>query len=107
MYRRVMAFDFDGTLAGDGRVPPEIETALEREDCGICFFTPDIPSRESPARPQANRSAHNRPEPLAPIDLIGALGDANMQIITRGHPHSAPSFSFLVLGTASSLGGQR
>jgi HAD superfamily hydrolase (TIGR01484 family) len=30
MYRRVMAFDFDGTLAVDGHVPPEIETALDR-----------------------------------------------------------------------------
>ncbi len=30
MYRRVMAFDFDGTLAEDGKVPPELETALEQ-----------------------------------------------------------------------------
>jgi HAD superfamily hydrolase (TIGR01484 family) len=30
MYRRVMAFDFDGTLAVDGVVPPEVETALEQ-----------------------------------------------------------------------------
>jgi HAD superfamily hydrolase (TIGR01484 family) len=30
MYRRVMAFDFDGTLAIDGRVPAEVETALEQ-----------------------------------------------------------------------------
>jgi HAD superfamily hydrolase (TIGR01484 family) len=30
MYRRVMAFDFDGTLAADGVVPPQLETALER-----------------------------------------------------------------------------
>lgn len=30
MYRRVMAFDFDGTLAIDGHVPPEVETALEQ-----------------------------------------------------------------------------
>lgn len=30
MYRRVMAFDFDGTLAADGRVPYELEAALER-----------------------------------------------------------------------------
>ncbi|MBI4401554.1 MAG: HAD-IIB family hydrolase [Nitrospirae bacterium] len=30
MYRRVMAFDFDGTLAQDGVVPPELESALER-----------------------------------------------------------------------------
>jgi hydroxymethylpyrimidine pyrophosphatase-like HAD family hydrolase len=29
MYRRVMAFDFDGTLAVNGKVPPEVETALE------------------------------------------------------------------------------
>lgn len=31
MYRRVMAFDFDGTLATNGDVPPEVEQALE--DC--------------------------------------------------------------------------
>lgn len=30
MYRRVMAFDFDGTLAVDGKIPPEVESALER-----------------------------------------------------------------------------
>lgn len=30
MYRRIMAFDFDGTLAQDGVVPPELESALER-----------------------------------------------------------------------------
>jgi len=30
MYRRVMAFDFDGTLAVDGVVPPELVNALER-----------------------------------------------------------------------------
>ncbi len=30
MYRRVMAFDFDGTLAVEGAVPPELERALER-----------------------------------------------------------------------------
>ncbi len=30
MYRRVMAFDFDGTLAVDGVVPPALEQALER-----------------------------------------------------------------------------
>ncbi|MGZ8366795.1 MAG: hypothetical protein ACXW37_10515 [Nitrospira sp.] len=28
MYRRVLAFDFDGTLAVNGDVPPEVETAL-------------------------------------------------------------------------------
>lgn len=30
MYRRVMAFDFDGTLAVDGVVPPSVESALKR-----------------------------------------------------------------------------
>lgn len=30
MYRRVMAFDFDGTLAVDGVVPPPLQSALER-----------------------------------------------------------------------------
>lgn len=30
MYRRVMAFDFDGTLALDGVVPPEVVSALEQ-----------------------------------------------------------------------------
>lgn len=30
MYRRVMAFDFDGTLAVNGDVPPEVETALDQ-----------------------------------------------------------------------------
>ncbi|MGQ0696277.1 MAG: HAD-IIB family hydrolase [Nitrospiraceae bacterium] len=30
MYRLVMAFDFDGTLAMNGDVPPELETALEQ-----------------------------------------------------------------------------
>ena len=30
MYRLVMAFDFDGTLAVNGDVPPEVETALEQ-----------------------------------------------------------------------------
>lgn len=30
MYRLVMAFDFDGTLAANGDVPPELETALEQ-----------------------------------------------------------------------------
>ena len=30
MYRRVLAFDFDGTLAVNGAVPPEIEAALEQ-----------------------------------------------------------------------------
>ena len=30
MYRRVMAFDFDGTLAVDGVVPRKLESALER-----------------------------------------------------------------------------
>ena len=30
MYRRVMAFDFDGTLAVNGNVPAEVETALEQ-----------------------------------------------------------------------------
>jgi hypothetical protein len=30
MYRRVMAFDFDGTLAVKGEVPPQVEVALEQ-----------------------------------------------------------------------------
>jgi HAD superfamily hydrolase (TIGR01484 family) len=30
MYRRVMAFDFDGTIAADGKVPQALESALER-----------------------------------------------------------------------------
>ncbi|MEW6544880.1 MAG: HAD hydrolase family protein [Nitrospirota bacterium] len=30
MYRRVMAFDFDGTLAEDGTIPPELESALDQ-----------------------------------------------------------------------------
>ena len=30
MYRRVLAFDFDGTLADDGVVPSELQTALEQ-----------------------------------------------------------------------------
>lgn len=30
MYRRVLAFDFDGTLAVNGAVSPEVETALEQ-----------------------------------------------------------------------------
>jgi hypothetical protein len=30
MYRRVLAFDFDGTLAVEGRVAPALETALEQ-----------------------------------------------------------------------------
>ncbi|WP_447974736.1 HAD hydrolase family protein [Nitrospira sp. Kam-Ns4a] len=30
MYRRVMAFDFDGTLAEEEQVPPELERALEQ-----------------------------------------------------------------------------
>jgi len=30
VYRRVMAFDFDGTLAEEGKVPPELESALEQ-----------------------------------------------------------------------------
>ncbi len=30
MHRRILAFDFDGTLAEDGRVPPALHTALER-----------------------------------------------------------------------------
>ena len=30
MYRRVLAFDFDGTLAENGIMPPQIHTALER-----------------------------------------------------------------------------
>jgi hydroxymethylpyrimidine pyrophosphatase-like HAD family hydrolase len=30
MYRRVLAFDFDGTLAVNGDVSPEVETALEQ-----------------------------------------------------------------------------
>ena len=30
MYRRVMDFDFDGTLGINGDVPPEVETALKQ-----------------------------------------------------------------------------
>ncbi len=30
MYRRVLGFDFDGTLAEDGQVPPMLHSALER-----------------------------------------------------------------------------
>lgn len=30
MYRRVFGFDFDGTLAKDGQVPPGLQSALER-----------------------------------------------------------------------------
>ena len=30
MYRRVMAFDFDGPIAVDGVVPHQLESALER-----------------------------------------------------------------------------
>jgi len=30
MYRRVLAFDFDGTLALNGDVSPEVETAMEQ-----------------------------------------------------------------------------
>ncbi len=39
MYRRVMAFDFDGTLAVNGDVPPELESALARcRDSGHVLF---------------------------------------------------------------------
>jgi len=40
MYRRVMAFDFDGTLAVNGSVPAEVETALEqcRESGHVLFL---------------------------------------------------------------------
>ena len=39
MYRRVMAFDFDGTLAVNGIVPAEVETALEQcRDSGHVLF---------------------------------------------------------------------
>jgi hydroxymethylpyrimidine pyrophosphatase-like HAD family hydrolase len=39
MYRRVMAFDFDGTLAVNGNVPAELETALEQcRDSGHVLF---------------------------------------------------------------------
>ncbi len=39
MYRRVMAFDFDGTLAINGDVPLDVETALERcRDSGHILF---------------------------------------------------------------------
>lgn len=39
MYRRVMAFDFDGTLAVDGVVPRELECALERcRAAGFALF---------------------------------------------------------------------
>jgi HAD superfamily hydrolase (TIGR01484 family) len=39
MYRRVMAFDFDGTLAVNGDVPPEVESALARcSDGGYVLF---------------------------------------------------------------------
>lgn len=39
MYRRVMAFDFDGTLAVNGNVPAEVETALEQcRDSGHVLF---------------------------------------------------------------------
>lgn len=30
MYRKVLAFDFDGTVAADGVVPPDLESALEQ-----------------------------------------------------------------------------
>jgi HAD superfamily hydrolase (TIGR01484 family) len=39
MYRRIMAFDFDGTLAINGDVPPEVESALARcRDSGHVLF---------------------------------------------------------------------
>lgn len=39
MYRRIMAFDFDGTLVVNGDVPPEVETALEQcRDSGHVLF---------------------------------------------------------------------
>ena len=39
MYRRVMAFDFDGTLAVNGSVPLELESALARcRDSGHVLF---------------------------------------------------------------------
>ncbi len=39
MYRRIMAFDFDGTLAVNGDVPPELEAALEQcRDSGHILF---------------------------------------------------------------------
>jgi HAD superfamily hydrolase (TIGR01484 family) len=39
MYRRIMAFDFDGTLAVNGDVPPELESALARcRDSGHVLF---------------------------------------------------------------------
>lgn len=41
MYRRVMAFDFDGTLAVNGDVPPEVEMAPEQcRAGGTCYTTP-------------------------------------------------------------------
>jgi hydroxymethylpyrimidine pyrophosphatase-like HAD family hydrolase len=39
MYRRVMAFDFDGTLALNGDVPPDVEKALEEcRERGYALF---------------------------------------------------------------------
>jgi hydroxymethylpyrimidine pyrophosphatase-like HAD family hydrolase len=47
MYRLVMAFDFDGTLAVNGDVPPELETALEQCHATghVLFLVTDADSR--------------------------------------------------------------
>src|SRR5512139_335377 len=42
MYRRVLAFDFDGTLARDGVIPPATQRALkqvQQEGCALFLVT--------------------------------------------------------------------
>jgi hydroxymethylpyrimidine pyrophosphatase-like HAD family hydrolase len=85
MYRRVMAFDFDGTLALEGTVPLALESALERcRDLGYALFL--VTGRRFEAVP------------------LGRLGDLFMGIVWENGAvlaHSASRELYLPFGQLS------
>src|SRR5574341_1194099 len=85
MYRRVMAFDFDGTLAVEGAVPQALESALERcRDLGYALFL--VTGRRFEAVP------------------LGRLGDLFMGIVWENGAvlaHSASRELYLPFGQLS------
>ncbi len=83
MYRRVLAFDFDGTLVDNGVVPSALQTALKFRD-----LFPEgckIPNRQTIAPNKSLRGPEEQFRPaLHSSERVGNRASVRGQCLARG-----------------------